>query len=281
MNNSKPWAIVDADNRQQALYTLLKKRGFSVKLIMDGAKNNEAELQQLGQFSAVILPVPTTRDNKTLNAPQLQNSLKLESLFNALAPGTVIFGGGLPPVRTENRSFKTVDFLKDETLLQKNALATAEAALALAITQTNFTVFKSNVLILGFGRIGRFLAQYFKALSAIVTVAARRSEVLAVAATQGFAAISVNGIDSFLPHYNTVINTAPAMVLPKERLQKLQPGCFVLDLASKPGGVDFKAAKSLKLNCLHALSLPGKYSPLSAAEYMAEVIFNNIEVNGL
>lgn len=281
VNDSKVWAILAGDNRQLALYTLLKKRGFSVKFVLDGTKDCETELQALKQFGVVVLPVPTTRDGVYLNASQLKSKLKLAALFAALKPGTVVFGSGFLPEFEENENLKIVDLLKNETLLQKNALATAEAALALTITQTNFTLFKSNVLVFGFGRIAKFLARYCKVLGAVVTVAARRPEVLTAAATQGFTALPFAEINSFLPHYNIVINTVPAMVLPKEKLQKLQPNCFILDLASKPGGVDFKAAESLNLKSLHALSLPGKYAPNSAAEYMAEAIMKNEEVNKL
>ena len=61
-------------------------------------------------------------------------------------------------------------------------------------------------------------------------------------------------------------------MLDKDNLENVRKDALVIDLASKPGGIDFEAAKDLKLNTIHALSLPGKYSPLSAAEYIYETI---------
>ena len=58
----------------------------------------------------------------------------------------------------------------------------------------------------------------------------------------------------------------------KQQLLKVSPDCLLVDLASKPGGIDYKAAEILRLNTVQALALPGKYSPYSAAQYMAEVI---------
>ena len=53
-------------------------------------------------------------------------------------------------------------------------MATSEAALAILIENTEKTLFGSNILIIGYGRIAKILAEYLKALKANVTVCARK-----------------------------------------------------------------------------------------------------------
>jgi len=61
-------------------------------------------------------------------------------------------------------------------------------------------------------------------------------------------------------------------ILKEEELKKVNSNTLIIDLASKPGGIDFKAAEALGIKAMHTLSLPGKYSPESAAEYIEEAI---------
>ena len=66
------------------------------------------------------------------------------------------------------------------------------------------------------------------------------------------------------------------LIKEKEELEKIIPNALIIDLASKPGGIDFISAKKLGLNTIHALSLPGKYSPQSAAKFIEEAINRTI-----
>ena len=48
----------------------------------------------------------------------------------------------------------------------------------------------------------------------------------------------------------------------------------MIDLASKPGGVDFEAAKRLGVRVIWALSLPGKVAPITAGEIIKDTVLN-------
>jgi dipicolinate synthase subunit A len=73
----------------------------------------------------------------------------------------------------------------------------------------------------------------------------------------------------------------PAVILDEEKLAKLGRDCLVIDLASKPGGVDFETAKNLGLKTIWALSLPGKVSPYSAGEIILDTVLNLLCEGGL
>ena len=74
------------------------------------------------------------------------------------------------------------------------------------------------------------------------------------------------------PAFDTVVNTIPAPVLTAVELAALPKGCLIVDLASKPGGTDFAAARRLGHTALHALSLPTCCAPESAGEALARTV---------
>jgi len=64
-------------------------------------------------------------------------------------------------------------------------------------------------------------------------------------------------------------------------MNKVNKSALIIDLASKPGGVDYIAAKELGIHALLAPSLPGKVAPLSAALIIYDSIFNLIRDMGV
>ena len=62
---------------------------------------------------------------------------------------------------------------------------------------------------------------------------------------------------------------------PKFELEYIVPKvneAILIDLASKPGGIDFEEANKLNLENYWALALPGKVAPKTAAKYIYESI---------
>ena len=78
----------------------------------------------------------------------------------------------------------------------------------------------------------------------------------------------------------SVVNTVPAPVLGETELKDLRPDCLIIDLASKPGGVDRKAADRLGRQVIWALSLPGKVAPVTAGAAIKSTIYNMLQEAG-
>ncbi|MBQ9247441.1 MAG: hypothetical protein IJ171_02520, partial [Ruminococcus sp.] len=77
--------------------------------------------------------------------------------------------------------------------------------------------------------------------------------------------------------YRAIFNTVPAMIFDKEKIGQMRDDVYLVDLASKPGGVDFSAAKDRDLTCVHALSLPGKTAPLAAGTIIRDTVVKMAE----
>ena len=69
----------------------------------------------------------------------------------------------------------------------------------------------------------------------------------------------------------------PARVLDRARLADLDEGCLVIDLASKPGGVDFEGAAQLGVKVIWALSLPGKVAPVTSGKIICDTIYHMLQ----
>ena len=105
-------------------------------------------------------------------------------------------------------------------------------------------------------------------------MAARKWADLAWAEAYGYGAEQIERLDGYLCGYDLVVNTVPVRVLDAERLADLRPGCLVIDLASKPGGVDFEAAVRQGVRAIWALSLPGKVAPVTSGKIIRDTIYN-------
>ena len=151
---------------------------------------------------------------------------------------------------------------------------TAEGAVQIALEEMGVTLHGARALVLGYGRVGKLTAHRLAALGAQVTVAARACDALAWAAAYGHRAMRLADLDGALGEYDLVVNTVPARVLPRPLLAQLRENCLVIDLASKPGGVDFQGAAELGVRCVWALSLPGKVAPITAGAALRDTIYN-------
>lgn len=193
----------------------------------------------------LLLPVP------------LFDTEHLESLLHALPRNVTVLGGKLSHPLLE--TYKKFDFLQDEYYLAQNAALTAEAALRLAGNQLPVRFLGLRVLIIGWGRIGKCLAQQLRQLGAQVCVAARKERDRAMIASLGCDALTVEQMPRSLDRCRVIFNTVPAPVLQAE---VCPPDCIKLDLASVRG-IEGE-------NVIHARGLPGKLLPEAQAELIVE-----------
>ena len=154
-----------------------------------------------------------------------------------------------------------------------NAALTAEAAVGLLLRESPRALQGSRCLILGFGRIGKLLAQKLAAFGAQVSVAARRETDRALAEALGYGSLSFEKPEGVIGDFEYLINTVPARVLSDAALCCVSPEALLLELASAPGGFDPTLARNIGLNVVTAPGLPGRCAPLAAAELLRRELY--------
>ena len=224
----------------------------------------------------VIGPIPFSSNGVEINTPFSDKKISIRELMHCLNAKILIAGSINPDIydMANDEYIEIIDIMKREELAVLNTISTAEGAIEIAIANTNKIIHGSNVLILGFGRIGKVLARKLAGLAARVTCAARKDEDLAWIKAYGHMATNINSIGENLSKYDIIINTVPHLILTQDKLDYVKEDCLLIDLASNPGGIDKKAAKNKNLKLIWALELPGKVAPITTAEFIKDTIYN-------
>ena len=228
---------------------------------------------------AVVGPIPLSSDRKNLSMPFSNIKLKIEDFINCLDGKTLIAGNITEPIRNilDEKSIVYIDLLKREEFSVLNTISTAEGTIQIAMEETQKTVHGRNVLIMGFGRIGKVLSKMLSGIGAKVYCEARKNEDIAWIKAYGYEPIHLNDLDKYLGKFDIIINTIPFQILDNNRLNLLKKDILIIDLASNPGGVDRKAAKEKNIKLVWALSLPGKVAPVTSAEFIKETLYHALK----
>ena len=278
-------AIIGGDLRIVKLSEMLVNEGAQVYTYgLENADNIETKkcesLEEAIEFADVILgPIPFSSNGDVINSPFSKEKIKVQDIIN-LARGKILIAGSIKPEVYEQANdlqVKVVDIMKREELSVLNAISTAEGAIKIAIEETPKNLHGSNILVLGFGRIGKVLSHMLNGLGAKVSCEARKNSDLAWIKAYGYDAIPLSELNENLYKFDIIINTIPYIVLDREALENVKEDALVIDLASNPGGVDRKAIKEKQIKFVWALSLPGKISPITSAEFIKETLFNVVK----
>ncbi len=289
--SNKRFSIIGGDLRQVKIAKGFAKYGARVKAFgLEGFEVDESiifarDLQSaIEDTDIVVAPLPCTTDDETVNAPFYKQKILFNDLFKDMCKNQIFLGGKITDkIEKMARVYGIlpIDYYNREELVVLNSIPTAEGAIQIAMEEMPVTLHKSRCLILGYGRIGKVLANMLKGIGANVTVEARRYSDLAWIKTYGYKGVHLNRLNEVIDRFDVIFNTVPSMVLHKELLLKIKKDCLVIDLASKPGGVDFEIAKGAGVKTIWALSLPGKVAPNTAGEIIKDTILNIIEELGV
>ncbi len=218
----------------------------------------------------IMLPIPFTKDKVHITG----EDILIEDVIKKCTNKT-IFSGGIPREfrrQLETNNVTYVDLMELDEVAYLNAIPTAEGAISKAIELTDETIHGTNVLVLGFGRVAKILADKLKGLNANVFCAARSKKDLAHIKALGYNVVDINQVGDCLSNMNIIFNTVPTLILGEKKLRLLSQDSVIIDLASAPGGVDFEKAKEFGINTVLYLGIPSKVAPKSAAKYLKESI---------
>ncbi len=287
------FAFIGGDPRQSEVILRFAQEGYQISTF--GLENSsfpeelsihssDTLISCINDADIVILPFPYTSDNETITTSFSSVSINTNDVLRQMNRTQLLLAG-----RADKHLFDLarlynvhlIDYGEREELLIQNAIPTVEAALEIAIKETPFTIHNSHCLVLGYGRIGKILAKDLHALGAKTFVAARKHRDFAWISANGYNGISFPDLANHIKEFDIIFNTVPKTVLDFQMLSEISNSTLIIDLASKPGGVDFETAKLLGKNVIWALSLPGKTAPKTAGNIIYSTIQNILEELGV
>ena len=280
----KSITVVGGDLRIVKLIEMLNNDGYKVYtyalenseelLSLDGVEMCPTLEEAVSYSKVVVGPVPLSSDRRRISSPFGRNVVELEDFITALKGKYLIAGNINITDKLEEMGVQSIYLLKREEFSVLNTIATAEGTIQIAMEETQRTVHGTNVLIMGFGRIGKVLAKMLDGIGAKVYCEARKNEDISWIKAYGYNPIHLNDLDENLGKFDIIINTIPFQLLSAEKLDLVKPEAVIIDLASNPGGVDRKAAREKGLKVIWALSLPAKVAPLTSAEFIKETLYH-------
>ena len=217
---------------------VLKEEGFTVL----AEPSMEAD--------TLLLPVPSfTPEGCIIGGGNLRTLLTL------LPKDILVIGGNLDC--PELVDYRTVDLLRNADYLALNANITAHCAIKVTLNNMGAILDGCDVLVVGWGRIGKCLAHLLRQMGAHVTVCVRKESDRSMLKALGYRVVDYSSAE--LQAYRIIYNTVPSMVFPRCPQDVLK-----IDLASKPGlgGTDV----------IWARRLPGKDAPESSGALIARSI---------
>lgn len=263
-------SVIGGDKRMDYAAEFLSQN-YEVERVTENVSPN-------GISDVILLPLPLTKNGKDISGA---SSLPFEIIENyAVDNDTLILAGGECPALTElckKHGYSLENYFARESLTLKNAALTAESAAAMLAQSADGALLDSSVLIIGYGRIARYLAARLNAFGCSVTIAARREEQRTLAALDGYNAVTIEHALNSAKEFDYIANTVPAVLFTEEKFREISNHSVYMELASLPNAEEL-AKNKCKVNYIFAGGLPGKYSPKAAGKYIAEEAVSIIDL---
>ena len=158
--------VVGGDLRNVELAKLLKEDRKIVYTYGMNVNSTEKLETLLEDVEVVIGPIPFSRDGLNVNSKFVESKILIKDLLEKIKGKILIAGNISEDVKklAENYNIQVIDVMNSEKLAVLNTIATSEGTIELMIANTDTIIFESNVLILGFGRVAKTLANRLKGL---------------------------------------------------------------------------------------------------------------------
>ncbi|MNN09769.1 Dipicolinate synthase subunit A [compost metagenome] len=247
---------------------------------LQGARNIKLSPDLLGEADVIVLPVIGCDDQGVIAAPFSKAEVVLkQETFAAIREGTLVYTGMAKSFlkrMSAEYGFRLIELLDRDDVAIYNSIPTAEGAVMMAIQNTDITIHGSSCIVLGIGRTGFTLAKTLQGLGANVQVGVRREADVARAIQMGWKPFKTTDLSASTGDVDLIFNTIPTMIITAQIISKLPRKAVIIDLASAPGGTDFRFAEKRGIKALLAPGLPGIVAPKTAGIIIANTLCQSI-----
>jgi dipicolinate synthase subunit A len=267
-------AIVGGDRREQEIARCAVAAGAQVRAFgfpwpeqgIPGVRHASDAKVALAGAHVALFPIPGISPDGALFAPQCPERIipTRDMLGSMHQPAHIILGWADPKLKAhcEALGIRLHEYEWDQDLMLLRGPAIVEGMLKVLIENTDITVHKAKICVVGQGTIGTLVNRTLLALGARVHVAARNPVQRAAAYAAGAESHELEELPDVLRGADIVIASVPARVLGRDLLEKLPKHALLVDLAAPPGGIDRDAAQELGLKFVWARGM-GARAPIT------------------
>lgn len=284
MLTGKHVIIIGGDARQLEIIRKLSTLDAKITLVgfeqLDdgfiGASKQAINEVEWPTVDAILLPVSGMSTDGKIDTIFSNEALELTAEQLKTTPEHCVVYSGISNDHLDQCIEKAertlVKLMERDDIAIYNSIPTAEGVVMMAIQHMDTTIHRSKVAVLGLGRVGMSVAKTFDALGAEVSVGARESQHIARITEMGLTPFHTSDMKTALRNVDLCINTIPALVVTATVLAEMPLHALIIDLASKPGGTDFRYAEKRGMKALLAPGLPGIVAPKTAGQILADVL---------
>lgn len=276
--------VIGGDARQLEVIRILASQDASLSIVgfdktdedLGGATKCSLTDELLRSADALILPSVSSDEHGQVMAVFSEQPvyIHLEQLMQLPSHCVVYAGVAHPKMRLDcsKLGIPLVELFERDDVAILNSIPTAEGAVMMAMEHTKITIHGSSCVVLGMGRTGLTLARTLQGLGAKVKVGVRREEHFARAYEHGFEPFYLTDLADNVSNIDLLFNTIPTMIITAQIVASMSLRTVIIDLASKPGGTDFRFAQKRGVKALLAPGLPGIVAPVTAGRVIAQVL---------
>ncbi|MCW5603040.1 MAG: serine carboxypeptidase [Burkholderiales bacterium] len=265
-------AIVGGDRREQEIARQAAATGAQVRAYgfpwpeggIAGVTPAPDAAAALAGADIALFPIPGIAPDGALFAPSCPARIIPDRamLSGMRAPSHIILGWADKNLKTHGEALGITfhEYEWDVGLMLMRGPAIVEGLLKVMIENTDITIHKSRVCIVGQGTIGFLVTVTCRSRGAYARRRATKCSVRRHAA--GAEAHGLEQLDELAPRLDMIVSTVPAQVLHRGVLERLPAHALVVDLAAPPGGVDREAAQALGLKFVWARGM-GMRAPVT------------------
>lgn len=265
----KKIAFIGGDKRNLILSEMLRDKGEIYKF---GMGEHCDSIEDCLNSDYIIYPIPFSKDGEKVYAPLSDKEIEIEKCVKGIR-NKIVFGGkfenNIRELLEKNKN-KVIDITDDKEFIKNNAISTAEGIIKCIIENTDITIDKSNILVIGFGNIGDKTSMLLSNLNANIYCNDINKHKVANIELRGYNVLEK--LDNYIEKMDVIINTVPELIIDENKFSFIKKSTLIVDVASKPGGVDFIYAKENGYNVIQYLGIPGKVAPRTSARYMRDII---------
>lgn len=132
MSGTVSISVIGGDLRQKILAEFLEKDGFSVKTAGFDMEESDSEydISDLAKSDVVILPLPVSYDNTSVNTPLGKDTIYIKDILENMPKESVLLGGRISEYlqgEMDSYGINYSDYFMREELMVQNAIPTVSA----------------------------------------------------------------------------------------------------------------------------------------------------------